>query len=347
MKHIIETVALTREDVIASTESIPERNKYIIDNNPFKVSENEICRIEGRFDNNIAGYLYPFKTKLLINGKTKIVQSGSNYRVDPKYRKRDFGLSIAEEFVALDDIHVLGMVSPQAKPVYEYLGFTFIDMPSFLFVRHTKKILDHHINKFLSRFLSFMLDCALYVLYFVYRLYYSSRYSKYRIVRKDTNDIDYITFENIIFNDTKKYKEYHNSEWLKYILSYKEEDFFRNEYVEIQTKGKTVGFLIFSIRNQGTDGNWKNFRTANLIEWGGVSLNENDLFKLAILAMPKDADALSLSNIDPAVPSGIKLLPRIKDGLVNFTVRCTNALFTDIADWTKWRIRVAGGDNTF
>lgn len=347
MRHKIETICLSRKELLQSSEQLPVKNKYIIEKYPFNsFLDDEIVKIEGLFDNNVVGYSYPFKTKLLFNGKIIEAGTGSNYRVEKKYRKYEFGWSIAEKKLSLSNIQVTGMVSPMAKPIDEYLGYKFVDMPNYLLLKSSRKILERHISKFLLNICVPVIDCILRVLFTFNILFVKIKYCRYIIQEKDLSEIDYNRYEELILNDGKIYKEYHNREWLNFVLNYKPINEGYQRYMEVYHKGKIKGFLLFKVRNQGDNGHWRNFVTGTLLEWGGENISEKDLFAMSILAFPEKVDGIELANIDTKVINGNFLIPKIKLGSVNYGVRVNKKeVPKDLFDWSKWRLRVACGDN--
>lgn len=347
MSHKIETICLSRKELAQSSEELPVKNKYIIEKYPFNsFGDDEIVKIEGLFDDNVVGYSYPFQTKLLLNGKIIEAGADSNYRVEKKYRKYEFGWSIAEKKLTLSNIQVIGMVSPMAKPIDEYLGYKFVDMPNYLLLKSSRKILERHMSKFLLNICAPIIDCILHFLFMLNILFVKIKYSGYIVQEKGASEIDYNRYEELIMNDGKIYKEYHNREWLNFVLNYKPKNGGYQRYVEIIHKGKIKGFFLFKVRNQGDNGHWRNFVTGTLLEWGGENLKEKDLFTMSILAFPRKVDGIELANVDKKVVNGIFFIPKIKSETVNYGVRVNKEVAPEnIFDWSKWRLRVACGDN--
>ena len=345
MRHKIEINSYSQTTLVSSDAPLSNKNAYIINENPFRKSESEVVKIEGRFDDILAGEIFPFSSKILVDGKIHDVTSGSNYWVAEKYRKYDFGIGILEEYLSLDQTHILGMVTAQAKAIYETMGFNVIEYPRFIVLRRVDKILRKRFNAIISSILSFLINGALRLKELLFKTYVHTKYSKFRVVEKSIEDIDFEAVEKVVFNSPYKYKEYHNRDWIKFVLNYKAANGGYQKFFEIYEEQTYVGFFIMEVRDYGELDGWKNFKYGYLIEWGSDTLSEETLFALASVSFNNDVDGIILSSVDDKVIKSIPLLGAIRNGIVNYAVRNINPIFEDVSDWRKWRIRFAGGDN--
>ena len=346
MKHKKELVLHTNGQILDSDVYICSRDKYIVLNNPSKLKDNsEVGRIQGIIDGEIAGEIYPFTKSVILENECVRATCGSNYWVAPEFRKYGFGMSIIAQFVELNKIHVLGMVSTAAQPVYEMFDFKFLTMPQYATYKNVDKIVKRHIKGFLGSLISMPINAVLKILFGVYTCYAKNKFSEYELIEKSVEEINYSQFEDITLNDSHKYKELHDKNWLKYILNYQPEYKGCQRFIEIYKNEQYQGFLIQKIRDMGPEGHWKNFVSGQLIEWGSKTLTDKDLFSLSILSFPKTVDVIKLAHNDKNVVKGIKLLPKIKSGFCNFAIRSEIEGYDDIFDWNLWRLRVACGDN--
>lgn len=350
MKH---SVCIKNSKIVELLQSncIAPQYKYMIGANPYIENDDYLGRIEGYVDDVMAGAVFTFPIQFVYNGEVVDALSGSNFYVDKEYRKYELGMMIPEEMIARSENIILGGVSQEAQPVYEYYDYHFFDMPRDIYIVNPHFFVNTMFHGVTARCLSFVGKICCGLLYDVFRVIRKTQYMKYKVVLAKNSE-DYVNADKIICQDGHPFRENHDIRWLKWVMGYKDGHPESNQRLYYVYRDKDlVGFFIIKNKfRELLNGKYKNVVYGSLLEWGTIDeniLSEQDICALAFIKFGKSVDAMSFASVNPDMTKRIPKILKRRKGKLNMAVRLDSNIYSDFADISHWRVRPAAGDASF
>ena len=347
MKHSVRLINKKVGDLLLS-DNISSQYKYMLEANPYIVDSSYQGRIEGFVDDVLAGAVFTFPIQFVFNNEVFDALSGSNFYVDKKYRKYELGMMIPEEMLNRSENIIIGGVSQEAQPVYEYYGFHFFDMPRDIYIVNPHFLVTARFHGFISRCLTFVGKICCGILYDVFCLVRKIQYLQYKVVLEN----DYSFVEQIIRQDPHLFRENHDTRWLRWVMEYKDEHPESTQRLYcVFRKNEIVGFFILKNKfREVLNGKYKNVVYGLLLDWGTIDeskLSEQDICALAFIKFGKSVDAMSFASVNPNMTKRIPKLLKRRKGKLNMAVRLDSRKYPGFEVAAHWRVRPAAGDVSF
>lgn len=320
--------------------------------NPSGYTDDETCQILALYEKRVVGCINAFMTRVSINNKVHLVQTGSYLYASEKYRKENVG---GELFFRLTNLHpqkknYYAGISQMAQPIYKVLKYKLFEFPRLIYLRKSKSIV-HALLKTESNWclpVILMADCLLWVHRIIIVLLNSPRHLKYQVVQSALVSKD---IERISLNDHHPFMEVHDKAWLQWNLNHTFSTDNRNKkrLYEIKKGNATEAFFIIKQEffEQASSRGFKNVYLGSVVEWGidaSSKLQERDLYLMALSCFDKCVDGVQVATSDMNTVRSLKrnMFVRIGDATMAFKMKSVKDEGMD--DINNWRVRIAGGD---
>lgn len=322
--------------------------RYILKKNPFDGDRLGGGAIEGYVDNSLGGSVYVFPIRFYADGNLYNIMSGSTFWVNKKFRKYELGLMIPEKMLEMSCNYILGGVSSEAQPVYQYYGFQSFKLKRYVYIVNSHFLINLIIKGLLAKSITMVADLGLHMVYCALKAKFWMKYRKYSIVERNVSEIDYTSVDHILKAGGQRFMEMHNRPWIEWVMNYDGAD---HHFYEVYLHNKMVGFFINKIVfREKLNGRYNNVNYGSIIEWGSVDQNllkDSDLCALAVSQFGTKVDAIDMSSIEDMFSSEIPSVFKRKMGDLNIEIILDDKQFVGYKNSRNWRIRPAYGDNSF
>lgn len=327
-------------------EDLLPRIRYQLENNPHNDGENHFAKTVALIDGILAGWTYVYPTKLKMGDSIVSVGTGTSFFVKEEYRRDLIGLFIPEYGVkhSRNGISVGAGYSKDAQPIFrKYLKYTYFPMPRYIYLRHTRVLLDNKVKGWFKKFIAACCDLFLDI---VHGLHSGVNLFRYRgvVVEEAKDEVTIKQVSEIIMSDDHRYQELHDIAWIQWVLNAYHDDprYGQHLYVVKQNK-KVVAFWITKIRYyKNLHNKYHNLSLGYIMEWGTVGkVSEADICAMAIHHFPEYVDGIILSSSNSGFVRKTPVV-RKKMGETNFMIHIRKDFrekYPGYSDIDNWRIR--------
>ena len=301
-------------------------------------------------DGDIAvGRVFLFGTKLKMDNQILTAQAGGSMYVMDSYRSMGVGadmlmsVKMSKEY----DIKINALMSEMVVPMFKKMKYIFFDIPQYVFINNTKPILESRgFNGVLLSISVFFTNIPVHVIKLVNCIRKKVLLKKYKI-RMETIVPKWA--EDMVVNDSHKYMELHNQEWLQWNLDYNYNGFPQDKqsFIAIYDKtGVPKGFFMTKERFEENTGRYHNTIRGTIVEWASVDkkLSEVDMNLLALSTFSKDTFMIHTVTTDSSTANCLKKVGFIRHGLLEMNIFDKKKRFDDISNINLWRIRYGFGN---
>lgn len=322
--------------------------KYILKTNPFVDDRLEGGAIEGYVDDNLGGSVYVFPMHLYADGEIYSFMSGSTFWVNKKFRKYELGMMIPEKMLEMSSNYILGGVSPEAQPVYQYYGFQSFNLKRYVYIVNSHFLVSQKMKGLLAKVITSASDIGLHMVYRALKAKFWMKYRRFRIIERNVSEIDFTSVEHVVKAGGERFMELHDRPWIEWVMNF---DGAEHHFYEVYLNNLMVGFFINKIVfRELLNGRYRNVNYGAIIEWGSADQNilkDSDLCALAVSKFGTTVDAIAMCSMEEMffteIPSVFKR--RMRD--LNFEIILDDKQFPGYEISRNWRIRPAYGDNSF
>ena len=301
-------------------------------------------------DDNIAvGRVFLFGTKLKLDNQIIPAQAGGGMFVVEDYRIKGLGADMLMDVKASKeyDFKINALMTAMVVPMFKKMKYTFFDIPQYVFINNTKPILES--RGFGGGLLSisvFFTDLPVRVIKWINSIRRKVLLNKYDI-RRETVVPQWA--EDMVVNDSHKYMELHNREWLQWNLDYNYNGFSGDRqsfYAVYNKKGEAKGFFMTKERFEENAGVYHNTVRATIVEWATTDerLKEADLNLLALSTFSKKIFMVHTVTTDNTTAKRLKRMGFVRHGLLEMNFLDKKNRFDDISNIDLWRIRYGFGN---
>lgn len=353
-----EDVRIERNHLIEVLEddSVPERIKYILKQNPFVKSENHVAMIRGIVNGEEGGRTYPYPSIIIINNKPVKAFTGSSFSVDKEYRRYMLGLMIPEEAVQLSENGITygAGLSRDARPIYiKYLRGKYFPLPRFVYLRNARPLLESKLGNTISKVLTPICNLAISTIHGLHLLKTKIKYRNYEVVEA-ADEKEYKEVETILLNDKHTCQEEHKKEWFKWVLNAPISHLgnYQKLFV-VYRKKQPVAFWMIKVRySADIVGKYKNIYVGTITEWGTVDstiIRDADVMSMALHYFAHYVDVIQTFT---DLKENVSQWPFLKKevGESNFFINVAKTFkgkYIGYEDVTNWRLRPAMADTMF
>lgn len=326
-------------------------------NNPFAEDKNLCAQVLGYVDGHPAGAEYRIPLLFKARGEVYKQMSGSSLHVKEEYRKYELGVYLLMAgFPKQYDVAVGGGLSQMALPLARLRKRTVFEFPRMVMLSHSRSVVEMLIKGWIGVLLSKFIDLGLMLYRSFLRGMLLFAFRGCNVTKVEENEEDKIKIvEGIIGEDSHPYCEYHNAEWIKWLIS---ESFSIDGPAQlfiVAKRGVPIAFYMAKKRfhKQASHRGFKNVWLGSIIEWGSINGYEKKIpwmMVMAALKLSKDCDAVELATPDIGLVKFVRRIGWARVGSSNcvFKVQKNSALQQykdDMDNIDNWRIRPAIGDN--
>ncbi|MDD3945822.1 MAG: hypothetical protein PHS38_14095 [Bacteroidales bacterium] len=335
----------------ARTSSI----ERVITNNPFIENEQEKVQMLAVVDNIIAGTVYNFPLKIKVDGKLYSSNSGSYLVVRENFRKLFLlGIKLTEfSYLKEYPFFIAGGISKNALPIHKYFGSKEFSIPRYLLINKSKFLLMKKFRlkglllKVISGFIDFLL---------LFRKVLIILYIKVKFKNITTQEVHKIPSEvdSIINKNSKKFQEFHNSQWFKWALKDKfgcDQSFQKKFYVIKNNQDKIIGFFLTSEKFHKNIKGYRDVYIGSVMEWETVDekqISEKHLLIMAMMSFDNKYHIIECATNNKVSIRLFKKIGMFKVGQRNMIIKPLYKMLPDefrgYDNINNWRIRPAVGD---
>lgn len=291
-------------------------------------------------------------TRLKIDTKTVLIQSGGGHEVCELFQGKGLGKIIAQDSVlrAKYPIYIGQLFTAGTAEIHRKMNAAVFEKPLYEKMCNMRSVMiaEGFSGASLTAHTFFAnLNLKLRNVPFALRLL---RLKKRFSVRKETTVPAWV--DSITLNDGHKYMEIHDREWLQWNLNHKftsnpkDHNFFFAVYDQ---NGAPVGFYMTKERfEENKKGRFKNLIRGTVVEWGSMNekvLSELDLNLLAVSTFSPKVDKINTVISGDGQDEIIKNYGFTYRGMFQMVFRPDDTCKPDMLDQNQWRIRY-GGCNT-
>lgn len=354
-QEIEEGIVIDGDDYGIASYTIQPSIKDTFLSNPFLENKTSCMVYLARVDGVVGGREMFFPTKAIIGGEIVNSLSASSFMVEERFRSLALGADISM-FPILNSggssVIIYAGISKMALPLYKKLKFYDLATPLMWQPRNTKFLFE------MIGFKGVLLSVAKGFGNMVLKPYVKiantivSINSNKKISIAKLEEIP--EWVNDIFSSDKhENKEYHNREWLQWVLTHnffnREKD--KQEFYAIYLNGKEYGFFLTKERESSIpDKNINRIVFGSIVEWGSLDenvLSEYDIYKMAIGTFSKDVDIVEFTSSDRKVIKKMRKFGFIKHGESHIAVKNLGKKNPSLGLIDNWRIRLGYGDVMF
>lgn len=300
-------------------------------------------------DGEVGGILMLFPNVLLIDNKKVDILEGSTLEVADEFRHIALGLDLMLFPLSLpNNIVLYAGISEMALPIYKKIGFTVLEYPRSMQLRKSISLLaSKGLKGVLLQVAHGIVDIGLKSIRILSNLF-NYRLTKKYSVKEETHVPEWI--DEIMYNDTHKYKELHDHEWLEWNLKYNLHGRSRDvQRFYTICKGKEhVGFFMIKERYRGdAGGKLKNVVIGSIVEWGAydeTTLRETDIYKIAMNYFADDVDIVEFATANLETINEMKKFLFIPHGYAHIIFNDLKKQYNDITKIDNWRVRYGYSD---
>lgn len=352
-KQIREGFVIERDDAgIAAYDVTPERIKTFL-SNPFLKDDSKCMVLLSRVDGVVRGVTSMFPTLTKIGEELVESVGGSALIVQDEYQQYALGTELVLYPMVYENNKFLlySGFSNDGLSLYKAMRFCMFTMPKMVLPISPRLIFERYGLKGLWQELAtFGAKCVITPYIAIRKMASCGLKRKYRVAKLD---IVPSWVDDIVLNDGHKYTEYHNQAWFQWCI---DNGFMSNPrecqaFFAIYKEDKPVGFYMVKDRlriMQGIKEHKMVFRS--IVEWGTEDeneLSEYDIYRLAMLNLPKDVKMLQVASDNESVIKELKKLCFFHHGDVNTACRDLTHKYKDYKDKNLWRLRIGYNDVNF
>ena len=321
-------------------------------NKPSGYNPDEVCQVLVKDGEKVAGGVNCFTTRISIDGDESVVQSGSHLYVEEEYRKLDVGADLFMNFTFLhsSQICLTGGISQMALKMYKALKYAVFEFPRLIYLRKSRSVI-HALLKTESPLVAPLIwisDCCLAIHRYMIAIC-TMRLRNFFTIQEETSVPDEV--EKISMGDDSRFFEVHDKKWYEWALKYSFCDDPRNKkkLYSVKRNGKIEAFFLTKVEffKQASSRGFKNVYLGSIMEWGiakGSSLNESDLYLLALKHFPQNCDGIQVASSNPKTVKRLKKYLFVGVGQSNMAAKLGSRKLKEYNDIFQWRIRLAAGD---
>ena len=303
-------------------------------------------------DDTVAvGRVLQFGTKLKLDGIVVPAQTGGSSYVAENYRAKGVGASLllASKMSKEFDFKINALFSTMVVPMLRKLKYNIFEIPQYVIIRDIKPMLASMGVRgvgltITGAIANFPIRC----LDIVNRIRRNRLSNKYNVKKVDSVP-EWAGM--LATNDSSKYMEYLDREWLQWNLDYNMNGYkgdIQSFYIISDKSGNPMGFFMTKERFEETAGRYKNIIRGTIVEWGtkdSISLSESDIYLLAIQSFTPQTFHILTVTTCPETEKKLKRMGFFRHGSLQMLVGDKKKRYDDIGDIKLWRIRY-GGCNT-
>lgn len=297
-----------------------------------------------KVDGNVVGRTMLFATRIKFDDEIVEGQCGSALYVQKEYRN-EIGAEVMmyslmnKEF----DFKLSAGFTSIVLPMYKKIKYTVFDIPEYIKLRSFRCIFDSYgLKGGLLKVATGLADFFVHIFDLSWKIKRNRLLKKY-VVKKETRVPEWAG--DMAVNDGHRFMEYHNQDWLQWVLDYHFNDAPGNiqSYYSVYDKdGKPQGFFMTKERLIESSGRYNKHLRGSVFEWGTndpEKLTESDLNMLALSTFsPKTDIVVTISN-DAQVGKKLKKMGFMRHGSFQIAFKDKRKKLEDVSDESKWRLR--------
>lgn len=316
--------------------------------NPFIKSDDDICQVIALDGNRVIGSELVFRNKYMADGEIRDCVGASTLYVSEPYRKEMVGADLMIKAATLYEKqdNIVAGISQIAYPIYKAMRYGCFSFPRFIFLNRSRSVISSFVRvKALSWVLSLCVDICLKLYHLI--LFHLILKRNYKV--EITYEIPQVV-EDIVMQDTHKYKELHDKKWFEWNINHTFSTDGRNkkQLYLIKESNEVVGFFVLKTEFfKEAGGRFRNLMLGSVAEWGikiGSSLSEYQLHLAALRQVESNIDGVQVATTDAFTAKMYKRSIFMPMGIANNAVFMTSDKNKDIKKAENWRIRIAAGD---
>ena len=303
------------------------------------------------YDGIIAGRNMLMPTKLKINDKIIMAQTGGSYEIAEQVRGRGLGTVAFRDSIMNSeyDQYIGQLYSTTAADIVRKLGLIIFEFPSYYKLCSGRSILEARgLSGCSLKLGTIFINTLLKVLNIPNAIKLNKLKMHYQVKEECTIPT---WIDDLTLNDGHAFMEVHDRAWLQWCLDNKFTEDTNDKqsfYSVYDKKGNPKGFFMTKERFERSQGKYQNITRGTIVEWGTYNekdLSEIDLNLLAINSFGRRVDNITSVLSDVSNNKAMKKIGFIRHGSFQMSIKSGNLDRDDISDQSKWRIRY-GGCNT-
>lgn len=339
-QDVIDNIQIEGDKYGVAQRSLVSARKEAFLANPFLEDKNATMLLLAKVDDVVCGKRMFYPTKIRAKGEVFTALGGSNYYVNPDYRKYALGGAMIMSAAKKVNVFLLSAgCSEDSLKIYEAMKAVRFIFPKFTLPTRVFSATFQPSGNYIIRAWN---NARLVVRYKRVKKYSDQLNEKF-IVKEGTIIPNWA--EEMVLNDGHPYMEYHNRDWLQWNLDYNfggsPESGNIQKFFSVSYQGKPIGFFMITerLRQDGVIGLVQEWQSSD-----SSLLSDADIMVLSVKYFSKNVDYITVASADEKTQDTLSKNGFIKNGTANIVLKDLLKKYDDIDDMSKWRIRLGYAD---